>query len=105
MFQREVTLIGEGGSVVTRTTQAVNHGRINRPTRAQEEVPDAPVMYPKRVTRLGGVAATIAIIRLTRAPDPEFVGIARRPKEGRWAQSGPGMNSSCGYSSPTATLG
>jgi hypothetical protein len=105
MFQREVTLIGEGGSVVTRTTQAANHGRINGPTRAQEEVPDALVTYPKRAACPGRVAATIAIIRLTRAHDLELVGIARRPKEGRWAQSRPGMNSSYGYSSPTATLG
>jgi hypothetical protein len=68
---------------VTRTTWAANHGGINGPTRAQEEVPGALAMYPKRATRLGGVAAAAAVIRLTRAPDPELVGIARRPKGGR----------------------
>jgi hypothetical protein len=84
MFQREDTLIGEGGSVVTRTTRAANHGRINGPTRAQEEVPGAPVMYPKRVACPGGVAAAAAaVIRLTRALDPKLVGISRRPKGGR----------------------
>jgi hypothetical protein len=70
MFQREDALIGEGGSVVTRTTRAANHGGINGPTRAQEEVLGTPTTYPKKATRLGEVAAATAVIRLTRAPDP-----------------------------------
>jgi hypothetical protein len=99
MFQHEDALIGEGVSVVTRTTRAANHGGINGPTRAQEEVLGAPATYRKRAALPDGVATAAAVIRLTRAPDPELVGIARRPKGGRWAQSGHDM---C---SPAAALG
>jgi hypothetical protein len=53
---------------VTRTTRAANHGGINGPTRAQEEVSGAPATYPKRAARPGGEAAAAAVIRLTRAP-------------------------------------
>jgi hypothetical protein len=72
---------------VTRTTRAANHGGINEPTRAQEEVPGDPATYPKRATRSGGVATAAAVIRLTRAPDLELVDIARRPKGGRWPKA------------------
>jgi hypothetical protein len=89
---------------VTRTTRAANHGGINGPMRAEEEVSGAPATYTKRVVRPGGVAAAVAVIHLTRAPDPELVGIARRPRGGRWAQSRPGMNGTRGYYSATSTV-
>jgi hypothetical protein len=105
MFQREDALIGEGESVVIGTTWAANHGRINKPMRAQEEVSGAPATYPKRATRPSRVDVAAAVICLTRAPNPELVGIVRRPRGGHWAQSGPSVNGTRGYCSPTVALG
>jgi hypothetical protein len=70
---------------VTCTTWAANHGGINGPTRAQEEVSGAPATYPKRAARPSGVAAAAAVIHLTRPP----IQIGGHSEDAQWRALGP----------------